>query len=1823
VRPSTRRNGARILLGLGATGLLASLIALLAGLGLDNADKLSSVLGMLCSLFALGVAGLALRDPGTRLPSAARGTAWGRRRVRMDVLDLLTATSSAANSPHSLMIDDRHTALSTTYVRQRIEVPRPDAGPVPRRPGELPFLPPDQQPRVIPVRRPIDGTLDSNRHVFLEGGPGSGKSTTAAQLCRQLAEGWLHGDVAAVALSGEPVTPVLVTARQLAEYAALPWAEALAAALTAALGSRLTQRVSAELLSQAVDGVPWLVIVDGLDEVPADERATLIGQLSSWAAAPDSPYRLLMTSRPLAGSVSVLFGAGSVGHYTLVPFDPALLTEFARRWFQAEGTSDIDEAAARFVAEVKASSLLDVTATPLLAVVAIAVYADSPDRTLPRNRHDLYERYLQYLESFNRERRTSALTRLTAVLGAGPSVAQALYDRLDDLIEHLAVERVTSRNPLVPRAVAWLEEHGVPAAGPQPLRWNDHVVEALTASGLLTRRAETIDFLHLTFAEHLAARVHARDLPGRFDSAHDEWRLWLRRAMEDEHTAGTAVLTRWARENSPAELIDSLLAGAQPANLVSARLVAEGAEATPAQLEACLAVVEERVRRAPYTEPWDLVRRFPDSAEVFRWLRRLVDDETLSAAGKVALCRVHADRIAGSQPEMLARLRGLGGPGRPASAVAGAARAIVELVPPSRDEVATSLVDRLTDGAWLVEDRVTIASALLECGDEHREPALLALRQAMTDPAAETADVTLAVETLAEAGAADREQLGRVLSGVIDTDRNSPYYRLEAIETLVALDPARRDEALALLQETAMRDDLVFAVGAAARLSKLSAAHRAGMVDRLAAIVGSPAAAAYERVQAAGELLTLDASSAEVLDLVAGLVLVPAVDLHDAGTLSRRLARADARTRSDLLRRFRELRGGLSPGSRRWQFVTIVQAACDVAYYGEAEATLSDIVAFPRSLGDLLAVVELVKFHGSGVAERTMTDLMAVVHSAVQPVSLRTALMEEICASVPRYAGEVTAAARLLSASSAVTEQERARLLAFAVRFDPAWTSFVRVEDLAAVVVGSPEIVQMALPALLADPRTREPARALALSWIADRRHEARARRTLGGAVTRDESADREAVEVLLTRMMTERTAADDVHVDLASEVAHRGRSGRAQAMSVLLAVMDDPCCAAPARLRAAVALGSLGAHADMLGVVRAIGRDPVNSPSVRCAAAESLASLLDVASTEPSSLLLDILRDRPDDSDGNGEIVAAILTLAPHRHDLAVVYARRALEQGGWGARAAARTLAELNDPPGPGAGPPRLAEQSAGDTESLLQAAERASWAEPDETAEVADVLWRVAQQRSAASALRIKALGLLLAGHDRDRRPAARRLGAAARSRPGRSAGDPPFGRLDPLSAAEALMGAGPAHAEVGGAALVAVLRNAGETTGRRHRAAVTLTTAAATSHREAVVRTIGPALDGLGVEPSVFCHSATVVHRFVPARRAEVTRVLHGMCGSADPVVRKDAAAALLDLDPPDPFGRRTLQELAGDNGLPEGVQVSAARILSDGTALDREALADVMLAMVRGPAKLSDRVWAARLLGEAAPADRAVAAAFLTEIIESGAPVAVQVNATIALIRLGWYTSDHSKALGTFLTDDSVPGVSRSLAGWHLGHRPGPGRDAARRTVLQLPNLTDRLDAALAFAGVPGLCRADGLSALRSLAHDGGLVAAYRLQACTELIRHGEAEDRAVAAAVLAGLVEDPGSHDWVRTRGWAELSRAGGAATATTARRLWTTLNDPHAGVELRRWCAESLAELDGTLAARARDALLALAAEHGETRTGARLRRSARHIDLLGVRPA
>ncbi|WP_127508738.1 hypothetical protein [Actinoplanes solisilvae] len=792
-----------------AAVVLGGLGLLLGHLGLERADQLSSILALFVGVLALGAAVTALRQgktPGAHaLLSRRHRTAWGRRPLRRDVHFLLEATKAAADRSSNRLLGGRRTTVSAVYVSQRVEQPQ---APAPARPGrrmaarfadERLFLPFDEQPRVIPVRRPLERVFDQHPHLLIEGGPGSGKSTTAGQICRQLAASWLTADDDGRRLSSQPLLPLLFTARALADQIELSWPQALAAAAFQALGLGSRGVVDPSLLADAVDGVRWLVVVDGLDEVPVEERESFFERLSAWTSASDnSPYRLLLTTRPLAGHATAMLGVGSIGHYSLVPFDTRALADFARLWFGAD--DDGPRSAAGFLTQVTSAGLQEVAFVPLMATIAITVYESDPDTGLPRNRHDLYERYLHWLWQRSADRRSAARTDLAATVGLddeGTKAVDILYSRMGELLQELAVVRVESRRSLVLSAIDWLRHEVGPITGRPAEEWARLVAEALVSTGVLSRRGAGPDFIHLTFAEHLAARRYAVDLTDEFDADAPAWRQWIHRANHSDPVA-IAVLTRWTRGHGVNELLTRLLGGTRSHRSTAVRLVAEGAPAEPEQLTACLLTVEQDLREDIWDDGKDslsLVRQLPSAPAVVLWLGEQLDVAPPGSAVRAAIAGLLADRDRRQRPQLIRELLAVvGGAGAVAGSLA-AARALDDLAPEHAEAVVEKLVAVLESDRGSAAERLDVATYLIGCEGRPSPAATRVMTDILRSPTANTSLRRTAAETLAEWEVGTRDSIVTQLRESLRVTAERDIYKQVSIaQAMIAIMPECRDE---------------------------------------------------------------------------------------------------------------------------------------------------------------------------------------------------------------------------------------------------------------------------------------------------------------------------------------------------------------------------------------------------------------------------------------------------------------------------------------------------------------------------------------------------------------------------------------------------------------------------------------------------------------------------------------------------------------------------------------------------------------------------------------------------------------------------------------------------------------------------------------------------------------------------------------------------------------------------------------------------------------------------------------------------------------------
>lgn len=316
-------------------------------------------------------------------------------------------------------------------------------------------------------------------HVLILGEPGAGKST----LLRQLAEhAW---DAPQKIGLGAPHLPILVPLRRLAGP-------------DSSLEDRLGRALSGELVLKqglvkgffanwpAQTGTRWLILLDALDEVPADERARLM-QWFKGVLKSIGPHRIVITSRPSGYSLGEL-DEKLFGYYDLLPFTPEQTSEFARKWFDGRADQFLDE-----LDRVRAGEL---RGTPLLLTIAAKVYLEQGK--LPQRRSALYGQFVDIWlwEAEQRGLKAELGERVCKV--AKPAlarIAQAMTERPHEVTEPV----------LFNVAAAYLRD---------ALHLSDEEARAdgikfikvmARRSGVFIRRGEIYDFIHPTFREYLTA----------------------------------------------------------------------------------------------------------------------------------------------------------------------------------------------------------------------------------------------------------------------------------------------------------------------------------------------------------------------------------------------------------------------------------------------------------------------------------------------------------------------------------------------------------------------------------------------------------------------------------------------------------------------------------------------------------------------------------------------------------------------------------------------------------------------------------------------------------------------------------------------------------------------------------------------------------------------------------------------------------------------------------------------------------------------------------------------------------------------------------------------------------------------------------------------------------------------------------------------------------------------------------------------------------------------------------------------------------------------
>ncbi|MDQ0370848.1 hypothetical protein [Catenuloplanes indicus] len=1831
-----------------ATLLTAGLGLLLSRLGLERADQLSSVLAMFIGLLALGAAVFALRKDRAGAGRAMRRqhpTAWGRRPLSEELRRYLLDAEAAADRSPSRLLEERRTEVHAIYVRQRVEQPgtavpeeeRPgQRHRVARRPDGWLFLPFSQQPRVIPVRRPLEKVFDQHRHLLIEGGPGTGKSTTAGQVCRQLAASWLSADESGRELSAKPLLPVLVTARALAERMDRDWAGALSEAAFDNMGLSSRGHIDPALLNEPVGDAEWMVVVDGLDEVPSDELDRFVIRLSRWTSSAGGPHRLLITTRPLAGHVTSMLGTGLIGHYTLLPFDRQLLADFAHRWFAPY--RDGPDRAAAFLSQVASSGLHELASVPLMATIAIRLFESAPQVGLPRNRHDLYENYLRWLRERNHNRRVAGRANLLADLAGEPNAAavvEAIYDRTDDLLEEIARTRVESRRSLVRTAVDRLTSEAGPVAGLPEHDWGTLVEKALVSTGLLSHRDSGPDFIHLTFAEHFAARRYARELSEVFRPSDRAWQSWLHRAVYEDPLA-TSVLTRWTRGRSTEPLLAWLLGHVRQQQMIAVRLVAEGASATDDQLRSCLDVVSLGLWGASSVDAAEVlapVRRFPLVPLVARWLEEQLAVAPAGSEQWASLAAVLADRDRDRRPQLIDALMAATHSDRAIGDRVAVAKALVDVAPARGGEVAASFIALLEPGVIVdASARGNLATFLLDYEGAPRDAALAALTTILRDVTAALSDRQAAAEALAEWNGETRSVIVAELRGALSL----PGYvalrtKAAAACAIAAIAPEQRTEMAAVIRGYLGRSDLerLEVLPIVELLADLDPASRQYVVDFLERAASAPTASAFDRLRMAVRIVRFGDELWH-----AGLRIV--ADVLRISNVLDSYSNLDLRSFRDLDREFVQQLVALvaavaeeveaEPTTASWIRST---AACfDPSFRDDVDVVVSALSGPGLTVWELYSVQSRVRdcsplvvdgvvgmiksLAFGGVAdlseERAAGLAMALGNEDVEGRRAYVDLVRRVM--LDRGAGpdaQVNAALNLCGIPG--YEGEVAGILADVLRGSDAmrmWPSEWMYR-----IVGVPAYGQFAkviLDESLEGAHLPHFERVAVLNKFSE------------DFATHDQTV---AIEKL-RRLAHDRTntTQDLVAISSCLSAMVPGR-GIDAALRGLLNDVDRPV---EDRLMVAVFLdkepgGGVEARDFRLGV----SRDDFVSLSSRQLALRQLAD----PEIDGSEMLIQTGKALPWMATYRvpRRIQEFLLRMSfDGRHDdlqTRVVdlqlrsISSRAIYPGG----DAADVLARVDSC----AATVRSGLAEPVPSPALICAA---AVILPREHAKVAAAIQRVVAERSSTPVERRRLLSLQLSLVPAERPAALGILRASAHRVNAEDRLQPPS--LDAIEAAETLLSV-VAQREFAAAALAAVMADTGETTSRRRAACESLAThGGGPQARRRAAAFFTAQTDSTQLSIPARCAAAEHLRSAAAGTHAAVAGRLRDWLAAADAAEdRAQVLRSLLDWDPNDDDALNGLLTIVASADAPGRVRSHVARMLAQRSPVHRRALGTVLERLLDDGVPPVQRAAFRAALAEAFPDTRGAAIADLTAIAtDDRQPPVIRVDAARMLRDLGSVASVRTGYLTLYaiFVDGAQPGHARIQAGETLMNAPGPKlREVYDRMLdLDTAHADDRLAAAVAvlrYIGPPPAILVHDLRqpadvAVRRALLSPDLSPHRMLPAAVALGELGDAECRQAAVATLEKLADDDTARPWLRYAAIAAIPAITFDRVAERTGRLWAVVTDDGQPLDHRRWAAEAFAGIAGLLRRPARDALRALDGEHLEPRARRRLRRSIAYID-------
>ncbi|MFE7649155.1 NACHT domain-containing protein [Streptomyces phaeoluteigriseus] len=618
--------------------------------------------------------------------------------------DLLASQAEAAEQFPYDLLGVRKPPLSHIHIEQDLQpLSQNAAGHTARTTGSVPTL---------------AAALSSHDHLFITGGPGAGKTTLGRHLVRQIARYWLREEGAEDPWCREPVVPLRVTATDL--QTRRPFHQQLSDA--AGRTGTLRSAVPADRFSVRPHGVRWLVVVDGLDEVASPDDRQLILKILAREIRPHGVFRLVITSRPLPQDELAPFrDLPAMGFYTLTGFDSGQQLSFAGRWFATQGADDPAAEARAFLEEVGHAGLGEVLQVPLLTTIAAAHRSRNPDAPLPRGRVALYEQFLADVATAreNADEVDKGFRARWERRGQG-RLAEWLLGHRDRLVTHLARIRTTNASaPLLDAAVRWLATT-LPADLAWPDGMRDELGQFLTQSGALVHDHGELSFLHLSFAEFLAARDEAARIPVDFPGLGD-WAVEIRSPSSRNRVLFTFAL--WARlpGHDVTLVVRHLLAGDLDHRIMALRLITSGVRLGEALEEAVIERVADLGHDSDRLDRYhgrgrQVLRELSQlrgNRRLAAMLRRIAETDQLEASLRIGAAAAYAE--VASLPDGVALLQELGRR-LPAEGALECCRELAALAPADTDFRARLLSDVLASPTASSWSRLAAAEELAALG---------------------------------------------------------------------------------------------------------------------------------------------------------------------------------------------------------------------------------------------------------------------------------------------------------------------------------------------------------------------------------------------------------------------------------------------------------------------------------------------------------------------------------------------------------------------------------------------------------------------------------------------------------------------------------------------------------------------------------------------------------------------------------------------------------------------------------------------------------------------------------------------------------------------------------------------------------------------------------------------------------------------------------------------------------------------------------------------------------------------------------------------------